>query len=207
MIVFLQCLFCAKSKLLINQNFSSIIPEEGYKKIIICNITEGKTSHTAEIYRGIVQKVIESNMFDVLDLKSLLKIASEQNMVLPDITDQKNLSELYAIIGSAMVVYGTMYIDEYSEKTKREKSYVDAQGARHQQAHREGTYQLVIRFTIIDCESSTTLCQKYVSGICTKEVIADNSQPALINRKELYKVALEQVCDYFYQLVNDLNNQ
>ncbi|MHB2153181.1 CsgG/HfaB family protein [Calditrichota bacterium GD2] len=195
---------CATTALYLTVKRPAEINLKGYKKVAIADIVNSNGAvdqHSRDIADEITTTLFNSGVFEVLDRNHINQLIKEHQLAKSGLIDENTASELGKFIGSAVLVFGRIQNDKYSEEIIKGDPWTDKKGKRHQSITRKGLYSLAVNIKVVDVQTAKILAVKTLSTGYTSKTYADNATPAKINVEGLYRSCLEDIASQFMRLV------
>ena len=195
---------CGTKSIYITVKRPAEINLKGYDKIALGDIVNARgrpDQHASDIADEITAGLFASGHFEVLDRQHLKTIMKEHKLGLSGLVDESTAAALGEIIGAAVLVFGRIQEDDYSEETYKDDPYKDKKGKTHVGHWRKGVYTLSVNLRAVDIQTAKLLAVKTLSATYQTHKNADNKPAPKIDSSALYASCVGDIKAQFMKMV------
>jgi tetratricopeptide (TPR) repeat protein len=154
----------------------SEINMSSYKRITVDDFTEDSfrgRNYARTSTNELISALVQSNYFEVLDKRNLMRILSENNLTLAGLSNTNNSSKIPETMKSLAMVSGNITRYDYNQDIKESEPYKDDRGKMHKEYTVTGKAVVAVGFRVIDLQSGKIIYAntiEKVSNVSEKKI-------------------------------------
>ncbi len=199
----LLLLGCSPSVMLTVQRPAEVNLSE-YKTIAFGDFTNEKnmrTLYSINIEESLTNHIFKTGAFEIVERRNLNRLLEEHSLSLSGLVDESSSVEVGKLLSSAVLAFGRIYKNEYTEETSKSDEQVDSEGKKYHIYYRSGNYSLGINIRLVDVTTGRILFTKDFESTSRRRTSAKDKDAPAINRNQLLSECVDDISSQFVKMI------
>jgi hypothetical protein len=167
-----------------------------YERVAVGEFT-GKNGNLIE--QELIQALMSTSRFDVLDRAHLNVVLNEQKLGQSGLVDDRTAANLGNISGTSVIIVGNVNDYHFNENLEKNE-WTDSKGGYHVSYTRKGRAHVEVFFKVLDAVTSRVIASKSLEAWDSGS-LSDDSPPPHIDPTNLYTNCRRKVIENFMKVI------